>query len=188
MFGPNSEEYKDEWSKGLEQYKTETVYGDVKKVTVVKPAVVEEVVKKNIVEVIQPVVHRETIQPVIVHVTKPIYEEVQEGPTIVHEIRDQLTLPANMTVEELVKSHIEKLEQSINNEEITETTAAADTTTATATTTATTIAATTTTTETAATALPQTPEEVEEILEKSKVTEERSYADVAATPSPAQSV
>jgi len=60
--------------------------------TVMRPAIVEEVVHKKIIEEVQPVIHRETIAPRVIRETKPIYEKVIEAPVVTYE-----TLPARYT-------------------------------------------------------------------------------------------
>jgi len=83
-------EYKKEFESGLAQPSTE--YTKVKRVKIVKPPIVEEVIKKNVTEVIQPVIHKEIIQPVIIHERQPIYEEVKEAPVVSQETREPVII------------------------------------------------------------------------------------------------
>lgn len=55
----------------------------------VKPAIVEEVVHKKIIEEVQPVIHREVLAPRVINERKDIYEKVVEAPTVSYT-----TLPA----------------------------------------------------------------------------------------------
>lgn len=57
-----------------------TRYLDTATVTVEKPALYNEIEKKQIIEEIQPVVYKETIVPTVIQETKPIYQKVVEGP------------------------------------------------------------------------------------------------------------
>jgi len=70
-----------------DKYHSTKTYAATQHQTIVKPAIVHETVKKNIVEEIQPVIYKETVQPVIIKETKPIYEKVVEAPKVVTEIR-----------------------------------------------------------------------------------------------------
>jgi uncharacterized protein YbdZ (MbtH family) len=53
--------------------------------------VVEEVVRKKIIEEVQPVIHREVIAPKVIHETRPIYEKIVEAPVVTYT-----TLPARV--------------------------------------------------------------------------------------------
>jgi len=62
-------------------------YDAAERVQVLKPAIVEEVVKKTIIEEIQPVIERDVYQPHVVKETKQIYEKVIEAPVVREEYR-----------------------------------------------------------------------------------------------------
>jgi len=68
--------------------------------TVVKPTIVEETIKKHIIEEIQPVIHRETIAPVVWKETQPIYETVYDAPTILKEERSCMDNFKQMEIKE----------------------------------------------------------------------------------------
>jgi len=82
--------YKRELERGAELSSQQ--YSDTKKTVVYKPAIVEEVIKTDIIEVIQPVIHRDTVEPTVIHTTQPIYEQVREQPYIVKETRKPIVL------------------------------------------------------------------------------------------------
>jgi hypothetical protein len=50
-----------------------------------KPPIVEEIVRKKVIEEIQPIIYRETIKPVIIQETLPIYEKIVEAPRMFFE-------------------------------------------------------------------------------------------------------
>jgi len=67
---------------------------ETKKETIMKPPIVEETIKKTIVEEVTPVIHRETLKPTIIREVKPIYEKIVEAPIISYMER-----PATYTTE-----------------------------------------------------------------------------------------
>jgi hypothetical protein len=69
------------------QYTSSREYGALRSETYEKPAIVEEHVRKTIVEEVQPVLYKETIVPVVIQETQPIYEQIVEAPTVVTEER-----------------------------------------------------------------------------------------------------
>jgi len=62
-------------------------YGAAERVQVLKTPIVEELVKKTIIEEIQPVIERDVYQPHIVNETKQIFEKVIEAPVYREEFR-----------------------------------------------------------------------------------------------------
>jgi len=62
-------------------------YAQAERVQVLKPPIVEEVVKKNIIEEITPVVTRDVYQPHVIKERKDIYEKVIEAPVYVEQTR-----------------------------------------------------------------------------------------------------
>lgn len=66
-----------------------TKYLDTTTVVVEKPALINEIERKQIIEEIQPVVYKETIVPEVIQETKPIYQKIVEGP-----VYSQTTLAA----------------------------------------------------------------------------------------------
>eukprot|EP01113_Clastostelium_recurvatum_P051127 TRINITY_DN985_c0_g1_i1.p2 TRINITY_DN985_c0_g1~~TRINITY_DN985_c0_g1_i1.p2 ORF type:complete len:431 (-),score=129.31 TRINITY_DN985_c0_g1_i1:69-1361(-) len=63
------------------------VVQQVQRETIMKPAIIEEVVRPRIIEEIQPVIYRENIQPTIIRETQPIQEHIIEQPVIYRETR-----------------------------------------------------------------------------------------------------
>jgi len=53
-----------------------------------KPPIVEEHIKKTVIEEIQPIIHKEVLEPHLIRETKPIYEKVVEAPTITRVVRE----------------------------------------------------------------------------------------------------
>jgi len=62
-------------------------YDTAERVQVLKPPIVEELIKKTIIEEVQPVIERDVYQPHIVKETKQIYEKVIEAPVVREEVR-----------------------------------------------------------------------------------------------------
>jgi hypothetical protein len=60
-------------------------YDSAEKVQVMRPPIVEETIKKTVIEEIQPVIQRETIQPQLIKNIQPIFEKIVEAPVIVRE-------------------------------------------------------------------------------------------------------
>eukprot|EP01113_Clastostelium_recurvatum_P014674 TRINITY_DN17_c0_g1_i11.p1 TRINITY_DN17_c0_g1~~TRINITY_DN17_c0_g1_i11.p1 ORF type:complete len:763 (-),score=249.75 TRINITY_DN17_c0_g1_i11:63-2351(-) len=58
--------------------------------TVVKPALVQEVIRPHIIEEIQPVVYREVTAPSLIRETQPISERIHEAPIVTREIRQPI--------------------------------------------------------------------------------------------------
>jgi hypothetical protein len=54
--------------------------------------IVEETIRKKIIEEVQPVLYRETLRPVVVEATKPIYEHIVEAPLLCEEVRPMVDL------------------------------------------------------------------------------------------------
>jgi len=74
------------------KYESSVEVDGIRRIRIVKEPIVEEVIRKTIIEEIQPVIHKETIAPVIIRETLPLYEKVVEAPVIVHEQRSQLDM------------------------------------------------------------------------------------------------
>jgi len=53
-----------------------------------KPAIIEEHIKKTVIEEVQPVVHKEVVEPHIIREVKPIYEKIVEAPTVTRLIKE----------------------------------------------------------------------------------------------------
>jgi len=67
---------------------TSTVeYGAVERVQQVRPPIVEESIKRTVIECIQPVIHRETVKPHIIRQTQNIYEKILEPEVVFKETR-----------------------------------------------------------------------------------------------------
>jgi hypothetical protein len=73
--------YQDE----LLKYKSGLNIQPVKHERFEKTPIVEEVIKKKVIEEIQPIIYRETIKPVIIQETLPIYEKIVEAPRMYFE-------------------------------------------------------------------------------------------------------
>jgi len=76
-----------DWESG---FKSVSRTEEVSLSRVEKPAIVKEVIKKQIIEEIQPVIHREIIEPHVWRETRPIYERIVESPTVVIEKREPI--------------------------------------------------------------------------------------------------
>ena len=81
----DSDKYKQEFEEGFKGVASIQTFEDTKNVTIYKEPIIEEVVKKEIINVIQPVIKREVVEPTIIKITKPIYEEVHEQPILFHK-------------------------------------------------------------------------------------------------------
>jgi len=53
---------------------------------IIHAPIVEEVIKKRVIEEVQPVLERDVIQATVIQNTQPIYEKIIEAPTITREI------------------------------------------------------------------------------------------------------
>ncbi|PRP78226.1 hypothetical protein PROFUN_13979 [Planoprotostelium fungivorum] len=49
--------------------------------------IVEEIIKKTVIEEVQPVLERDVFVPTIIQNTQPIYEKIVEAPTVYREVR-----------------------------------------------------------------------------------------------------
>jgi len=72
---------------------TTTFLGTQRTVTEEAP-IIEEVVRKNIINEVQPIIEKEVIQPHIVNVLRPIEERIIEAPVIVSEVLPLKEMPA----------------------------------------------------------------------------------------------
>jgi hypothetical protein len=55
-------------------------------IVVEKPAIINEVEKRQVIEEIQPVIYKETVVPTLIRETKPVYQKVVEGTTYQSEL------------------------------------------------------------------------------------------------------
>jgi len=62
-------------------------YAPLQTETINRPAIIEEHIKRTIVEEVQPVLYKETVIPTLVRQTLPIYEKVVETPVLYNETR-----------------------------------------------------------------------------------------------------
>jgi len=85
IYNAPTEEFNRKYHMNIPQSTTTYLPGETQRI--IKPAVVKEVIKHNIVEEIYPVVHREVIQPQIIRQTQPVFERVLEPPTLMREER-----------------------------------------------------------------------------------------------------
>ncbi|PRP89022.1 hypothetical protein PROFUN_02300 [Planoprotostelium fungivorum] len=58
----------------------------VERSQVIHAPIVEEIIKKTVIEEIQPVLERDIFAPTIIQNTQPIYEKIVEAPTVYREI------------------------------------------------------------------------------------------------------
>jgi len=56
---------------------------------------IQETVRRQVVEEVQPIIYRETVIPRVVHEVRPIYERIVEAPIILMEERQPISLPPN---------------------------------------------------------------------------------------------
>lgn len=75
--------------------------------TIEKPAIIEEHIRKNIVEEVQPVLYKETVVPTLIRETQPIYEKVVEAPVLLKETLPVHDLGIKMAQTSLNASHME---------------------------------------------------------------------------------
>jgi len=71
--------------RSVPQYTATKEFAPLQTQTIEKPAIIEEHVKKTIVEEVQPVLYKETIVPTLVRETQPIYEKIVETPILIKE-------------------------------------------------------------------------------------------------------
>jgi len=62
-------------------------YGSVERTQFVRPPIIEETIRRTVIEEVQPVVYRETVRPHIIRQTQPIYEKILEPEVIIKETR-----------------------------------------------------------------------------------------------------
>lgn len=121
---------KEEYAQGAMKYESTVEVDGVRRIRIVKAPIVEEVIRKTIIEEIQPVIHKETIAPVIIRETLPLYEKIVEAPIIIQEERSQmdmgLKLPADKNLpldsETIRKLHTHQADAAVVEEKITVTT------------------------------------------------------------------
>jgi len=80
--------------------------------TLVKPAIIETEVKKDIIEIIQPVIHRDTVATTVVHTAAPIYEKLVEKPVLVREVLPPVVMSHEEVEAKLAKFNQLKVEES----------------------------------------------------------------------------
>jgi len=105
-----TDNYKHEFEEGFKGVASIQEYEDTQNVVIYNEPIIEEVIKKEIINVIQPVIHREIVEPTIIKTKQPIYEELHEQPILFHEEREIKELPKKvegMICEELKKPSIE---------------------------------------------------------------------------------
>lgn len=75
----------------------------VQRSTVVHAPILNEVIKKTIIEEVQPVLERDVIVPTVVQNTQPIYEKIVEAPVVYREVREVKELGTRtMTASEML--------------------------------------------------------------------------------------
>jgi len=53
-----------------------------------KPPIIQEHVRKRIIEEVQPIIHKEVIEPHLIRGIKPIYEKIIEAPVVTRIIKE----------------------------------------------------------------------------------------------------
>lgn len=97
------------------QYNSSVEYATAEHYKRVNAPIIEETVRKTIVEEIQPVVHRDTVAPHIIKETLPIYEKVYEPEVILKETRPMMEAFAPTSVDkEMIPSAPEYKSQTFN--------------------------------------------------------------------------
>jgi hypothetical protein len=81
---------QEQYVQGAMKYESSVDVDGLRRLRIVKEPIVEETIKKTIVEEVQPVIHKETIAPVVIKETLPLYEKVIEAPIIFQEERSQV--------------------------------------------------------------------------------------------------
>jgi hypothetical protein len=86
-------EFQRKYQDELLRYKSGMNVQPVKHERFEKPPIIEEVIRKKVIEEVQPIIYRETIRPVIIQETLPIYEKIVEAPRMfVEEQRSVIDL------------------------------------------------------------------------------------------------
>lgn len=83
---------QEKYVQGAMRYESSVDVDGVRRMRIVKEPIVEEVIKKTIIEEVQPVIHKETIAPVVIKETLPLYEKVVEAPVIIQEERSRVDM------------------------------------------------------------------------------------------------
>lgn len=65
-------------------------YATTERTQIVRPPIIEETIRKTIIEEVQPVIHREVVKPHIIRQTQPIYEKIVEPEVILKETRPMI--------------------------------------------------------------------------------------------------
>jgi len=65
-------------------------YATKERTQIVRPPIIEETIRKTIIEEIQPVIHREVVKPHIIRQTQNIYEKILEPEVILKETRPMI--------------------------------------------------------------------------------------------------
>jgi len=65
-------------------------YATPERTQIVRPPIIEETIRKTIIEEVQPVIHREVVKPHILRQTQPIYEKIIEPEVILKETRPMI--------------------------------------------------------------------------------------------------
>jgi hypothetical protein len=91
-FVENDTASKELYVEGATKYESAVDVDGVRRIKVFKEPIVEETIRKTIIEEVQPVIHKETIAPVVIKETLPLYEKVVEAPVIVQEERSEVDM------------------------------------------------------------------------------------------------
>jgi hypothetical protein len=91
-FVESDEASRERYVQGAMKYESTVDVDGLRRIRIIKEPIVEEVIKKTIIEEVQPVIHKETIAPVLIKETLPLYEKVVEAPVIVQEERTHVDM------------------------------------------------------------------------------------------------
>jgi len=111
--------FQREYEQITEGLRSKVKVEDLTRERVVNEPIVQEVVRKRIIEEIQPVIHKETVVPHVIKETQPIRERIVEAPRIIRgEFESHKHDERDVNVETVTRNPI--LEEIIVPKEITE--------------------------------------------------------------------
>jgi len=72
-------------------------YAAKERTQIVRPPIIEETIRKTVIEEVQPVIHREVVKPHIIRQTQNIYEKILEPEVILKETRPMIECCSEQT-------------------------------------------------------------------------------------------
>jgi len=72
-------------------------YAPKERTQIVRPPIIEETIRKTVIEEVQPVIHREVVKPHIIRQTQNIYEKILEPEVILKETRPMIECCSEQT-------------------------------------------------------------------------------------------